>query len=324
MSTPDFTANCAASSQQKNQKWLVDSAASHNMTTDLSNLMINSEYDGTDEVVIGDGSGLSVSHSGSLSLNSSNRVFHLHDTLCVPTIHKNLISVHYFTKHNNVYIEFHPTYFLVKDRITGAILLKGACEDGVYPFPEHLPSTKKNIVAYVHERTTPDGWHKRLGHPSSKLVHHLINAFSLPTNKNGHSSLCTSCSQNKAHRQTFSTHGLTSTAPIELIYTDVWGPSHDLGINGSKYYVIFVDHYTKYIWLYPMTHKSNVQTIFPQFRNLVENRFHTKIKSLYSDNGGEYIGLKNYLSVHGISHYTTAPHTPQQNGMSERRHRHLV
>jgi transposase InsO family protein len=56
----------------------------------------------------------------------------------------------------------------------------------------------------------------------------------------------------------------------------------------------------------------------------VENRFSTKIKSLYSDNGGEYIGLKNYLSVHGISHYTTAPHTPQQNGMFERRHRHLV
>ena len=73
-----------------------------------------------------------------------------------------------------------------------------------------------------------------------------------------------------------------------------------------------------------MTHKSNVQTNFPQFRNLVENKFNTKIKSLYSDNGGEYIGLKSYLSVHGISHYTTTPHTPQQNGMSERRTRHLV
>jgi transposase InsO family protein len=56
----------------------------------------------------------------------------------------------------------------------------------------------------------------------------------------------------------------------------------------------------------------------------VENRFNTKIKSLYSDNGGEHVGLKTYLSIHGISHYTTAPHTPQQNGMSERRHRHLV
>jgi hypothetical protein len=157
MSTSDFTANCAASSQQKNHKWLVDSAASHNMTIDLSNLMINSEYDGTDEVVIGDGSGLPVSHIGSLSLQSSNHVFHLRDTLCVPTIHKNLIFVHHFTMYNNVYIEFHLTYFLVKDRITGVILLKGECEDGVYPFPEHLPSTKQNIIAYVHERTTPDG-----------------------------------------------------------------------------------------------------------------------------------------------------------------------
>ena len=73
-----------------------------------------------------------------------------------------------------------------------------------------------------------------------------------------------------------------------------------------------------------MTHKSNVQTNFLQFRNLVENKFNTKIKSLYSDNGGEYIGLKSYLSIHGISHYTTAPHIPQQNGMSERRTRHLV
>ena len=88
--------------------------------------------------------------------------------------------------------------------------------------------------------------------------------------------------------------------------------------------MFFFYHYTKYIWLYPMTHKSNVQTIFPQFRNLVENKFNTKIKSLYSDNGGEYIGLKSYLSIHGISHYTTAPHIPQQNGMSERRHCHLV
>jgi hypothetical protein len=56
----------------------------------------------------------------------------------------------------------------------------------------------------------------------------------------------------------------------------------------------------------------------------MENRFNTKIKSLYSDNGGEKIALKNYLSVHGIGHYTTAPYTPQQNGISERRHRHLV
>ena len=204
------------------------------MTTDLSRLSIHSEYDGTDEVVIGDGTGLPVSHIGSLSLKSPDRKFHLHDTLCVPTIHKNLISVHHFTKQNGVYLIFHPGYFLVKDRITGATLLKGACEDGVYQFPENLPLSSNKIVAYVHNRTSFDGWHKRLGHPASKLVNHLINTFSLPTHKNGHVSPCTSCSQNKAHCQPFNNHGLTSTSPIELIYTDVWASSHEIGIEGSN------------------------------------------------------------------------------------------
>ena len=113
----------------------------------------------------------------------------------------------------------------------------------------------------------------------------------------------------------FQSHGFNSIAPLKYIYTNVWGPSHDTSIDGSKYYIIFVDHYTKYIWLYLMSHKSSVQTIFPPFRNLVENRFNIKIKILYSDNGGEYIALKNYLSVYAIDHYTIAPHTPQQNGI---------
>jgi histone deacetylase 1/2 len=73
-----------------------------------------------------------------------------------------------------------------------------------------------------------------------------------------------------------------------------------------------------------MTNKSCVNRIFPQFKHLVKNKFHTKIKSIYSDNGGEFVVLKQYFSVHGISHHTTASHTPQQNGVSKRRHRHLV
>ena len=74
--------------------------------------------------------------------------------------------------------------------------------------------------------------------------------------------------------------------------------------------VILIDHFTKYIWLYPMTHRSSVHKNFPQFQNLMENKFNIKIKSFYSDNGGEYIDLKSYLSVYGISHYITTPHTP--------------
>ena len=247
------TANCAHTSSQQDQKWLLDSAASHNITGDLANLTVHSEYDGTDEVVIGDGSGLAVSHIGSLTLNSPTRTFILRDTLCVPNICKNLISVHHFTSQNNVFLEFHPSHFLMKDPITGATLLRGACESSVYHFPNSLVGSSSKIVANVHERTSFDGWHKRLGHPSFKVVQSLVNHFSLPIMNNKMTSLCSSCSINKAHQLPFRPTSFQSHAPLDLIYTDVWGPAHCVGLefsdencvglDGSRYYLIFIDHY---------------------------------------------------------------------------------
>ena len=101
----------------------MDSTTSHHITGDLTNLSIHNEYDGTDEVILGDGSGLTVSHIGYLELHSPNRTFILSDTLCVPNLSKNLIFVHHLTKQNNVVVEFHPFHFFVKDKITGVILL---------------------------------------------------------------------------------------------------------------------------------------------------------------------------------------------------------
>ena len=274
---PNASVNCATTSTRKNNNWLLDSAASHNITGELSTLSVHSEYDGTDEVILGDGSGLAVSHVGSLNLQSPHRNFTLHDTLYVLNLHKNLISVHHFTKQNNVFVELHPFHFFVKDATTGVILLKGACNNGIYIFPDSMVTPQN--VANVHERTSIDGWHKRLGHPSLKIVHHLVKNFSLPiSSQKQSSSLCHSCSTNKIHQQSFHGTSLQSNAPLELIYTDVWGPASYTGIDGSRYYLIFVDHYTKYIWFYPMATKSSVSTIFPQFKKFVETRFQKSIK----------------------------------------------
>ena len=93
---------------------------------------------------------------------------------------------------------------------------------------------------------------------------------------------------------------------------------------GYLYYVVFVNYYSKYAWLYPIKHKSDVCKIFPQFKLLVEKFFQTTIIPIFSDNGGEYQGLTSFLQSMGISHYTTPPHTPEQNGVAERRHRRIV
>ena len=165
------------------------------------------------------------------------------------------------------------------------VLLKGVCENGIYTLPNLLVQASPKMVANVHERTSINGWHKHLGHPFQKIVHHLVKNFSLPIIQEEHSShLCTSCSITKAHKQPFRTNSLQSHAPLDLIYTDVWGTSNIIGIDGSQYYLILVDHFTKYIWFYQMETKSQLSMIFPQFKHLVENQFQSKIKSIYSDN----------------------------------------
>jgi hypothetical protein len=77
------------------------------------------------------------------------------------------------------------------------------------------------MVANVHEKTSLNGWHKRLGHSSSKIVHNVVRQFSLPFTTTQKSFLRPSCSINKAHQQPFRSTSLSSIAPLNLIYTDV-------------------------------------------------------------------------------------------------------
>ena len=58
--------------------------------------------------------------------------------------------------------------------------------------------------------------------------------------------------------------------------------------------------------------------------SIVEHYFNLPIMSLYSDNGGEFIKLGHFLAQHGISHFTTLPHTPEYNALAKRRHHHIV
>lgn len=115
---------------------------------------------------------------------------------------------------------------------------------------------------------------------------------------------------------------MSSSKPLELIYSDVWGPT----ITSSdeyRFYVIFIDHFTRYVWLYPFKHKSDVKDTFILFKNIIEKFFQLPIISVYSDNGGEYIALQSFFRANGISHFTSH-HTPEHNGLAERRHGHIV
>jgi hypothetical protein len=208
------TANYTTSSAPSKDKWLLDSATSHNITSDLANLSIHSEYDGQDEVVLGDGTGLHVAHIGSTTVSSPSRPLNLKETLHVPLIHKNLISVHNFTLGNNVVVEFHPFFYLVKDSKTGVVLMRGRYENGVYPVELCSPSLQAHAITLDGTRTSLDCWHHRLGHPSSQTLSYLINSYHLPVSPSKSSLSCVLCRCNKSHKLPFSVASLTSHNPL--------------------------------------------------------------------------------------------------------------
>ena len=154
-------------------------------------------------------------------------------------------------------------------------------------------------------------WHGRLGHPSFKIIKSLSNSgllsFSsvMPSNF-----MCESCLCNKSQRLSFGHSTSTSTSPLELVYIDVWGPSSVSSVDSFYYYVIFVDHFTKYVWLYPLRLKSDVFSVFRQYKVLVEKFFKRPIVTVYSDGGGEYTALKSFLATKWIQHLKTPHQTP--------------
>ena len=152
--------------------------------------------------------------------------------------------------------------------------------------------------------------HSCLGHPSFKTLKCLISAESLPLS-NSSFSHCNSCLCNKSHKLPFGVSSISCDKPLEILYTDVWGPALAESFDPFSYYVVFVDYYTKYSWLYLLKHKYEVTLIFENFRNVVQNFFNTKIKTVYSDEGGEYQGLVSTLNKHSIQHLKSPPHTPE-------------
>lgn len=126
------------------------------------------------------------------------------------------------------------------------------------------------------------------------------------------------------HQMNFPSVVHTSTAPFQIIHTDMWGPSSVLSLDGFRFYLLIVDEFTRYTWIYPLHAKSEVASVLTQFITLVERQFSTKVKVIQCDNGSKFTVLRNQCAQHGIVMQHSCPYTNQQNGLVERKHQHVT
>lgn len=133
------------------------------------------------------------------------------------------------------------------------------------------------------------------------------------------SSFCTACCLGKIRRP-FPPTLNECPAPLHLMHTNLWGPSPIPSSSGYKYYIHFVDDYTKFTWIYLLRNKSEAFPIFCQFKAQLELLLESQIKSTQSDKGDAFT---DSLKTSGI-HHRACPGAQQQNGTAERKHRKIV
>ena len=171
--------------------------------------------------------------------------------------------------------------------------------------------------------------HRKFGHPSSMTLMHLLKSckqfkVSQKDILSSASSLCEACQLGKVHKQHFSTTETKTKGLLELIHTDLWGPSLTVSRNGYKCYISFLDDYTRYTWIYPLKLKSQAFEVFKLFKIQVENQSNTKIKGIQSNLAGEFRVFTDFLNQNGIIFRHSCPYTHHQNGLVERKHRHII
>jgi histone deacetylase 1/2 len=127
----------------------------------------------------------------------------------------------------------------------------------------------------------------------------------------------------KAHRLHSTQSQTIYSQPLELVFSDLWGPAPSTS-SGFNYYITFIDAYSRYTWIYLIKSKSEALTIFKQFKNMAELQLGYPLKALQSDWRGEFRPFTKYLTELGITHRLICPHTHHQNGVVERKHRHVV
>jgi hypothetical protein len=303
-------------SSNVSQPWFLDSGASNHMTGSSEYLHNLHSYNGNQQIQIVDGNKLTITDVGDINSN-------FRDVLVSPGLASNLLSVGQLVD-NNYNVNFSRVGCLVQEQVSGKVIAKGPKVGRLFPLQfssSHLSFASNSVL------NSYEDWHRKLGHPNFVVLSHLFKTGLLGNKHVCTASIsCSVCKLAKSKTLPFPSGAHRASTCFEMIHSDVWGMSPAASHAHYKYFVTFIDDYSRFTWIYFLRSKSEVFSMFQKFLTYVETQFQESVKNFRSDSVGEYMSheFQEYLQQKGILSQRSCPNTPQQNGMAERKNRHLL
>ncbi|GBL82378.1 Retrovirus-related Pol polyprotein from transposon TNT 1-94, partial [Araneus ventricosus] len=220
-----------------------------------------------------------------------------------------------------------------KERLFTATLCRGLYK--TYPKPPQTTKVTSFNISKTEDRKNKSEktkrfvartgnlteWHQKYGHINTKYIVSSIHAVrGLPILKNQKID-CLPCRLAKSRRKSFKPlGGIRSKELLQLIYTDICGPFPKQTHNGYKYFITFIDDFSRKVTCFLIKTKNEASDAFRKYQARAERFTGKKIICIRSDNGGEFRGLRfqKDLENMGIKVEFTNSHTPEENGVAER------
>ena len=123
---------------------------------------------------------------------------------------------------------------------------------------------------------------------------------------------CEDCILGKAYRIKFESAVHTTKEKLGYIHSDMWGPAQVTSLGGCKFFLTFINDFSRMVWVYALKTKDEVLEKFKRWKVLVENQTNLKVKVLRTDNGLEYCNklFEDYCEKNGILRHKTVTYTP--------------
>ena len=219
-----------------------------------------------------DGTPMPISHKGTIS----SPCLSLSDTFHIPKLSLNLLFIGQLCE-LGIDLLFTNHGVDVQDPRMGQML--GTSRKVGCTFEVHDLKTPSQVVyaAATTATTSPDLWHACLGHPSLSCLQLLASQGHLGSFQFQKFD-CTSCHFGKQTKLPFNNSDSFSSAPFDLIHSDIWGPAPVPTEEGSRYFVIFVDNFSRYTWIYLLHYRSELMSIYQTFHKMIETQFNRTVK----------------------------------------------